>query len=176
MSSEKFERFLAALETHWGEGILVRLNAPSRIEDKAFLKWFGRLERAVASPNSILNSILALMRANYEIDVSYLLPSIGVPTLIFHREGDALVPVEAGRLFARNIPGAKYVELPGDDHLLQAKDQDVLDTLLDQLEEFAPAMLRSAAISLPPSRLATFAPTIPAPCLPFPGVCKSPAA
>ncbi len=131
MSSEKFERFLAALETHWGEGILVRLNAPSRIEDKAFLKWFGQLERAVASPNSIL----ALMRANYEIDVSYLLPSIGVPTLIFHREGDALVPVEAGRLLARNIPGAKYVELPGDDHLLQAMDKDVLDILLDQLED-----------------------------------------
>jgi hypothetical protein len=76
------------------------------------------------------------MRANYEIDVSHLLPSIRVPTLILHREGDALVPVDAGQFLARNIPGAKYVELPGNDHLLQAMDQDVLDMLLDQIGEF----------------------------------------
>ena len=59
-----------------------------------------------------------------------------MPTLILHRKGDALVPVEAGRYLARQIPGARYVELPGDDHLLQALDQDVLDLLLDQIEEF----------------------------------------
>ena len=132
VSAEQFARFLAALETHWGEGVLVRLNAPGRVEDKAFVQWFGRLERAVASPSAIL----ALMRANYEIDVSHLLPSIRVPTLILHREGDALVPVEAGRYLARSISRAKYVELPGDDHMLQALDQDVLDILLDQIEEF----------------------------------------
>src|SRR5262249_20511521 len=87
--------------------------------------------RAVASTGGIL----ALMRSNYEIDVNHLLPSIGVPTLILHREGDALVPVEAGRYLARNIPRARYVELPGDDHMLQALDQDVLDMLLDRIEE-----------------------------------------
>jgi pimeloyl-ACP methyl ester carboxylesterase len=132
VSPELFDRFLKAIEAHWGEGILVRLNAPSRIEDKAFMKWFGRLERAVASPSSII----ALMRANYELDVSHLLASIQVPTLIFHRAGDALVPVEAGRCLARDIPGAEYVELPGNDHLLQALDQQLLDTLLAQIEEF----------------------------------------
>jgi pimeloyl-ACP methyl ester carboxylesterase len=132
VSREQLAQFLAAIETHWGEGVLVRLNAPRRVEDKAFVQWFGRLERAVASPSAIV----ALMRANYEIDVSHLLPSIRVPTLILHREGDALVPVETGRYLARNIPGARYVELPGDDHMLQALDQDVLDTLLDRIDEF----------------------------------------
>src|SRR5512132_3795505 len=43
VSREQFARFLSALETHWGEGILVRLNAPRRLEDKAFVQWFGRL-------------------------------------------------------------------------------------------------------------------------------------
>jgi len=129
---EQLARFLAKLGTHWGEGVLVRLNAPNRVGDKAFVQWFGRLERAVASPGAIL----ALMRANYEIDVSHLLPSIDVPTLILHREGDALVPVEAGRYLARHIRRARYVELPGDDHMLQALEQDVLDTLLDEIEEF----------------------------------------
>src|SRR5215475_4960048 len=75
---EDYERFLARLETQWGEGVLVGVNAPSRRNDEAFVQWFGRLERAVASPGAIL----ALMRANYEIAVRQLLPSIDVPTLI----------------------------------------------------------------------------------------------
>ena len=50
---EPWERFLAKLENHWGEGVLVDVNAPSRRDDRAFVEWFGRLERAVASPGSI---------------------------------------------------------------------------------------------------------------------------
>jgi pimeloyl-ACP methyl ester carboxylesterase len=129
---EQFELALAQLEAHWGEGILVPLNAPSRVKDKAFVQWFGRLERASASPGAILT----LFRANYEIDVRHLLGSIRVPTLILHRVGDKTVPVESGRYLAQHIPGAKYVELPGDDHLLQAYDQEVLDLLIDEIEEF----------------------------------------
>jgi len=128
----QYELFLGYLVAHWGEGVLVPINAPSRREDEAFVQWFGRLERAVASPGAIL----ALMRANYEIDVRHILPSIQVPTLILHRKGDSTIPVEAGRYLAQHIPGAKYVELPGDDHLLQAYDQDVLDLLLGETEEF----------------------------------------
>jgi pimeloyl-ACP methyl ester carboxylesterase len=129
---EDFEKFLETLETHWGEGVLVDVTAPSRREDQSFVQWFGRLERAVASPGGILT----LMRANYEIDVRHLLPAIHVPALILHRKGDPLVPVGAGRYLAEHIPGAKYVELPGVDHLLQALDQDLLDVLLDEVEEF----------------------------------------
>ena len=138
--SEEFERFLATVERHWGQGILVRINAPSRLKEEAFVQWFGRLERAAASPSAIL----ALMRANYEIDVRHILPAIRVPTLIFHRTGDTLVSVEAGRYLARHIRGAKYIELPGVDHLLQALDQDVLDLLLDEIEEFITGKRHSA--------------------------------
>ncbi len=132
VSPEQFELFTSAIARHWGEGILVKVNAPSRRKDEAFLQWFGRLERAVASPGAIVT----LLRANYELDVSELLPSIQAPTLILHREGDALMPVQAGRYLAWNIPGAKYFELPGGDHLLQAFDLDVLDMLIDRIEEF----------------------------------------
>src|SRR4030095_11781080 len=144
---EDYERFLAGLEARWGEGVLVRLNAPGRVEDKAFVQWFGRLERAVASPSAIL----ALMRANYEIDVGHLLTSIQVPPLILHREGDALIPVEAGRHLARSIPRARYLELPGEDHMLQALDQEGVDLLLDEVEEFVtghrPNPARGGAVS-----------------------------
>ena len=46
------------------------------------------------------------------------------------------MPVAAGRYLAEHIPAAKYVELPGEDHLIQALDEDVLDHLLDEIEEF----------------------------------------
>jgi pimeloyl-ACP methyl ester carboxylesterase len=137
VSPEQFELFMSAITRHWGEGILVKVNAPSRRKDEAFLQWFGRLERAVASPGAMV----ALFRANYELDVSELLPSIQAPTLILHREGDAVAPVQAGRYLAWNIPGAKYFELPGDDHLLQAFDLDILDMLIDRIEEFVTGSL-----------------------------------
>jgi class 3 adenylate cyclase len=131
VSQNRFDRFLGALEAHWGEGVLVGINAPSLLGDKAFVQWFGRLERASASPGAIL----ALERADYESDVRHVLPSIRVPTLILHRRGDSAVPVAVGHYLAQNIAGAKYVELQGEDHLLQALDQDQLDLLLDEIEE-----------------------------------------
>ena len=132
VSEENRDLLLKRLDEHWGEGILVPINAPSRAKDEVFLQYFGKLERATASPGAIV----ALMRANFEIDARSILPTIHLPTLILHRVGDKAVPVEQGRYLAQHIPGAKYVELPGEDHLLQAFDQDVLDRLIDEVEEF----------------------------------------
>jgi len=132
LSQERFDQFLGALDEHWGKGILCVLNAPSMLADKPFVQWFGRLERASSSPGGIQ----ALFRADYESDVRHVLPSIQVPTLILHRVADSLVPVAVGRDLAQKIPGAKYVELPGEDHLLQALDQELLDRVLDEIEEF----------------------------------------
>lgn len=132
MSQEQFDRFLAAVEAHWGEGILVPINAPSMRNDKAFVQSFGRLERAASSPGDIH----ALFRADYENDARHLLPSIRVPTLILHRKDDSTIPVACGRDMAQKIPGAKYLEIPGEDHLLQALEPELLDLLLDEIEEF----------------------------------------
>lgn len=132
LSQERFDGFLGALDAHWGEGVLVGPNAPSMRGNKAFVQWFGGLERASSSPGGIQ----ALFQADYDSDVRHVLPSIRVPTLIFHLKDDSLVPVEVGRQMAQSIPGAKYVELRGSDHLLQALAPDVLDHLLDEMEEF----------------------------------------
>ena len=131
VSPEFMEQILEALERDWGKGTLVALNAPSLADDKAFVRWVGHLERASASPGAIVS----LMRANYEIDVRHVLSSISAPTLIFHRVFDSLVPVEAGRYLAKHIPGARYIELPGTDHMIQTLAQDDLDHLLDEIEE-----------------------------------------
>jgi pimeloyl-ACP methyl ester carboxylesterase len=130
LSETSYEKFLAALEEDWGTGVLLKINAPSRLKDEALVQWFGRIERESSSPASIL----ALMRANYEVDVRHQLPLIRVPTLILHRAGDAVTPVAAGRYIAEKIPGAVYHELPGMDHLVL--DHETQDRIADLIEEF----------------------------------------
>jgi class 3 adenylate cyclase len=68
-----------------------------------------------------------------ELDVRLFLPSISAPTLVLHREGDRFIHVGAGRYLAEHIPEAKFVALPGDEHLFFVGDTDVL---VDEIEEF----------------------------------------
>jgi class 3 adenylate cyclase len=70
---------------------------------------------------------------NAEIDVRNVLPSIRVPSLVMHRADDQCLKVEEGRFVAERIPGAKFVEFPGNDHLPFVGDQDAI---LDEMEEF----------------------------------------
>ena len=127
---EQWEEMLRDWAAHWGEGILLRVNAPGVANNPAAIQWCGRLERASASPGSIV----ALMRSNYEMDVRHVLPTISIPTLVMHRTGDALVPVAAGRYLAEHIPGAKYAEIPGTDHTVS--DRNTQDFIADEIEKF----------------------------------------
>jgi class 3 adenylate cyclase len=77
--------------------------------------------------------VAAIVQMSFEIDVRHVLPTIRVPTLVLHRTGDRVISVEEGRLIARSIPGAKYVELPGEDHAPFVGDADLL---VDEIEEF----------------------------------------
>jgi len=132
---EQWAEMLREWEARWGEGILLRLNAPSMADDPDAIEWCGRLERASASPGSIV----ALMWANYEMDVRHILPTIAIPTLVMHRTEDALIPVAAGRYLAEHIPGARYTEIPGTDHTVT--DSDTQDVIADKIEEFVTGAL-----------------------------------
>jgi hypothetical protein len=68
-----------------------------------------------------------------DIDVRAILPTFSVPTLVLHRRGDRVVNWRAGRELASQIPNARYVELPGIDHLPWAGDPD---PVLGEVEEF----------------------------------------
>ena len=70
---------------------------------------------------------------NHEIDVRHVLPTISIPTLVLHRTGDIPVPVEHGRYLAEHIPGARYLEFSGDDHMPWAGD---VDCLCDEVQGF----------------------------------------
>jgi class 3 adenylate cyclase len=103
--------------------------APSKLGDEEFKKRLARLNRLSASPGAEL----ALYRMNIQMDVRNVLSSIHVPTLIVHRAGDRLILPQAGRYMADQIPGAKYVELPGVDHLAWVGDRE---GLVGEIEEF----------------------------------------
>ena len=130
LPAERWESTICQMKEHWGEGAGIAVNAPSQVKNSALVQAAGRLERASASPASIV----ALLRANYELDVRHILPSIHLPTLILHRKGDALVPVACGRYLAEHIPGARYVEVPGDDHFVV--DEETQDIIADEIEQF----------------------------------------
>src|SRR5205823_14121990 len=78
VTPEAYEKTLRRLDAHWGEGVLIRLNAPSRRNDAAFPEWFARIERAAANPDYIRH----LMKENYQLDDRHLLATDQAPTLI----------------------------------------------------------------------------------------------
>jgi pimeloyl-ACP methyl ester carboxylesterase/DNA-binding winged helix-turn-helix (wHTH) protein len=123
------EEFRNEMKRSWGGPIGIEERAPSMAGDPQFREWWAAYLRMGASPAAAL----ALTQMNAEVDVRSVLPSIRVPSLVIHRRDDACLPVEGGRFIASLIPGAKYVELEGKDHLPFAGDQD---EILDEIEEF----------------------------------------
>jgi len=123
------ELFFEEIRHHWGGPVGLEERAPSVANDLAFRDWWAAYLRRGASPGAAL----ALTKMNTEIDIRHVLPTVRVPTLVVHRTGDECLKVEEGRYLAENIPGAKFVELPGIDHLPFVGDQD---QILDEIEEF----------------------------------------
>jgi pimeloyl-ACP methyl ester carboxylesterase/class 3 adenylate cyclase len=126
---EERQRFFDAIAAGWGGAVDLSTIAPTVAGDERFALWWGGYRRAGASPGAAL----ALARMNTEIDIRHILPTIRVPTLILHRTGDLDCQVGGGRFIAGQIPGAKYVELDGADHLPFVGN---VDAILDEVEEF----------------------------------------
>jgi class 3 adenylate cyclase len=114
---EEFEAGIATIPEIWGklvDGPSERV--PSLNDDPglpAFGAWWAKVQRNAATPAAWA----AFSRMAFDIDVRDVVPSIHVPTLIIHAADDQVCHVENARWLARHIDGAKYVELPGADHL-----------------------------------------------------------
>jgi pimeloyl-ACP methyl ester carboxylesterase len=116
---------------YWGQNAegMVELFAPSLLGDPRAVQFTARMERSAASP-AMVQQIFEMF---LDIDVRAVLPTLRVPTLVLHRRGDRVVNWRAGRELAAQIPGARYVELEGIDHLPWAGDTDAV---LGEIEEF----------------------------------------
>lgn len=126
---EEREAWIQSLDTGWGRNNEVDHLAPSRAGDPKFRAWFQRYGRASVSPSAAV----ALARMNSDIDIRAVLPTIRVPTLVLQRTGDRDVLLGNAQFLAKAIPGAKLVEMPGDDHLIFAGD---MNSIIEELEEF----------------------------------------
>ena len=125
LSAGSLKRFGALSRELWGTGASMEVMAPSRSGDETFRAWLARGERLGVAPD--------LVGSNWFLDVRGLLSAVTVPTLVLHRGGNRFVQAGAGRYMAERIPDAKFVELPGDDHLFFVGDTDAL---IDEIEEF----------------------------------------
>jgi pimeloyl-ACP methyl ester carboxylesterase len=128
-TAQEHQRFIEMCQREWGGPVGLEMRAPSVARDERFRQWWARYLRMSASPGANI----ALLRMNAEIDIRDVLPAIRVPTLILHSLGDPGIDVRGSRYMAERIPGAKYVELPGSDHLPWVSDADAI---LDEVEEF----------------------------------------
>jgi pimeloyl-ACP methyl ester carboxylesterase len=106
--------FLRLVEEGWGTDGASATVSPSGAQDPRFRAWLAKMMRASGSPRAMA----AQLRVMLNSDVRSVLPSIRVPTLVLHRQGLAAIPLEHGRYLAEHIPGARLVEIPGEDSVL----------------------------------------------------------
>jgi class 3 adenylate cyclase len=129
-TQEALEGLFQYIDSAWGSGESLPMFAPTMKDDLALKEWWGKFERLGASPGAAKT----IMRMNSQIDITDILPSVNVPTLIIHRKDDVTINVEGGRLLAERIPNAKYVELSGVDHLPAVGENS--DRILDEMAQF----------------------------------------
>ena len=110
---EEFEEAMETIPERFSKGLGIYDIAPSVAGQEWARAWRAKVVTHAATPNSAE----AFMRMAFDIDVRHVVPVINVPTLVVHAAGDQVCNVENGRYLARTIKGARYVELPTDDHV-----------------------------------------------------------
>jgi class 3 adenylate cyclase len=129
-TKEEIQRQLATMDREWGGAFDLNEGAPSLANDPLAREWCAAYMRYAASPKAAV----AMWKLGAEVDVRGILSSIRVPTLVLQKEHDRWIKQEEGRYLASNIPNAKFVLLPGTDHVIWG---DGPDDLVREVEEFA---------------------------------------
>jgi class 3 adenylate cyclase len=128
IEAEAVEEVLAGLGEQWGRGSFARLLNPSLPDDAATRARAARAERRT-SPGAAM----AFTRMAFETDVRPALSAIQAPTLVLQRRDNQWVTAAHGRHLAEHVKGARYVELPGNEHDATGGDTDAW---IDEVEEF----------------------------------------
>lgn len=145
---------IPAYAARWGtpESVVARRMAPTlSAQDPDFPAWHQRYERYAASQDSLTE----LLQLSMSMDVQELVPSIHHPALILHRTEDLVIPVARARELAELLPGARLVELSGEDHFCYSGD---VDGWMDEFERFVTGTVRSrplGSVRRPTVRIST---------------------
>jgi class 3 adenylate cyclase len=129
LEPEALDRLGEVAARDWGGPVSMNLFAPSRMGDPAVERWWAHLLRSGSSPSST-SSLMSLYK---ELDVREAMPLIAAPALVMHRTEDVAVPLALGRYIADHIDGARFVEVPGRDHLFWTENADAV---IDEIQEF----------------------------------------
>jgi class 3 adenylate cyclase len=140
MSETAYDEEMREVERLWGTEELARewieYVIPDAIGDEDRVRQLAEYMRAIGGPGDAVT----LYEVDRETDIRSVLPTIRVPALIAHRADDRALPVEHGRYVAEHIPGATFVELPGNTHAwVQSPD------LLDEIERYVRELQRDEA-------------------------------
>jgi pimeloyl-ACP methyl ester carboxylesterase len=122
-------RIFELFDAGWAKGGHLSVLAPSMAQDPRFRQWYGRYQRHTMGPTQAANAY----RYQFGLDVRAILPTIRVPTLVLHRKDNTYIRIGHGRYLAEHIAGAKFVEVPGIDHLFHVGETGVI---LESIEEF----------------------------------------
>jgi pimeloyl-ACP methyl ester carboxylesterase len=134
-AQEEAETLLSLIRVGWGSSnpafrrVFGELFLPRGTPEQ--LEWFDELARTTASPEMAER----LERAWYGIDVTSLLSEVIVPTLVAHGRDDAMIPFSEGRLLASSIPGARFLPLDSENHILLA-DEPAWPVFLSGVRDF----------------------------------------
>jgi class 3 adenylate cyclase len=134
-TDEQRAAFIDEAVENWGKPIGIDLRAPSMAHDARFRHWWARFLRMSVSPAGFST----LARTNMQIDIRHVLPAIRVPTLVMHSVNERTLPIEGARYLAQHVPGARLVELPGEDHVPWLTDSEAV---ADEVEGFLTGVRR----------------------------------
>ena len=131
-TDEQWDDYREQHERRWGQPDYVRefikWMAPSLTLDQEALETYTMSFRSTGGPGTAL----ALERMWRETDVRHVLPAVHVPSLVLHRTDDQVYPISGGRFIAEHISDARFVELPGSDHLAWEGDSDAIVSEIDR--------------------------------------------
>jgi pimeloyl-ACP methyl ester carboxylesterase len=132
---ERFAAVKTLVRQGWGADnpafrqIFTTQMAPGATKEQ--MDAFNELQRLSASPECAVR----YMETVAELDVHELLPAVKAPTLVMHVRDDPRVPCDLGREIAAGIPGARFVALPGENHVLLEQDPG-LPRFFEEMKEF----------------------------------------
>jgi class 3 adenylate cyclase len=130
VTEEEVAPALDGIGTFWGSRRLIDMIVPSAASDPRRADWISHFVQRAASPGAAR----AQIRMNLDSDIRPALTAVQTPTIVLHAAGDAWISIDHGRYVAEHIPGARFVELPGADHVPFG---DHADLLADEIIELA---------------------------------------
>jgi class 3 adenylate cyclase/pimeloyl-ACP methyl ester carboxylesterase len=130
LAAAALDRLAETVDTDWGHiDFGIPLFAPSAVGDERYRSWLEHAQRRSLSPTIAR----AVFDVTYRSDISDVLSTVRVPTLVIHRRGNRYLQPEHGRYLAEHIRDASYIEVEGNDHVPYLGDPA---PILEAIEEF----------------------------------------